>query len=464
MSERTTQVVEHKKQREIEASSRKASSLDKVEGTWFLQQPFAGVGMSNIRLSLGEIFNFSVSVAVLDPAPGDLILDLGAGSCWVSDWLNRLLVNTVSLDIAADMLLTGQRRLSTGAKLTVGDFESLPFPDSVFDGAICISALHHVPDIPRALREIRRVLKKDASAVFSEPGTGHASHAQSQTEMEELGVLERDIIVTELLDECLEAGFESVSVHPYLFPPPTYDYELWSSVQQVTQSSTIFSIRALWQAIVEMTRFGSSNWRLGWERLVSTIPLLGRPYANRGTRSDRLRRVSPAEKQGHATEALLCWQSQLMLRHAVEAHPVVLARRGWRQPDSRRPGTLKGQITVIESSSQVEPGASFTVQAIVENTGDTLWLAEPTPFGGFVTLGAKLLDTDNLLVAHDYGRALLSADVAPGETTTIELSLSAPAEPGQYRIKLDMVDECMAWFEHLGTQPAIVPLKVGLPS
>jgi protein-L-isoaspartate O-methyltransferase len=54
--------------------------------------------MSNIRLSTGEMFNFAVSVMALDPAPGDFVLDLGAGSCWVSEWLNRLLVDTVSLD------------------------------------------------------------------------------------------------------------------------------------------------------------------------------------------------------------------------------------------------------------------------------------------------------------------------------------------------------------------------------
>jgi len=172
MSETTTQVVEHQKQREIEATGRKVSLGDQAEGIWFLQQPFAGTGMSNIRLSLGEIFDFSVSVAVLDPAPGDLVLDLGAGSCWVSDWLNRLLVDTVSLDIAADMLRIGQQRLGTGAKQTTGDFESLPFADNVFDGAICLSALHHVPDIPGQGRAgARNRYKQQASPHRTEGGS-----------------------------------------------------------------------------------------------------------------------------------------------------------------------------------------------------------------------------------------------------------------------------------------------------
>ena len=460
MSETITQVVEHQKQREIEATGRKVTLGDQTEGIWFHQQPFAGTGMSNIRLSLGEIFNFSVSVAVLDPAPGDLVLDLGAGSCWVSDWLNRLLVDTVSLDIAVDMLRIGQQRLGTGAKQTTGDFESLPFADNVFDGAICLSALHHVPDIPVALREISRVLKEDARAVFSEPGLGHASQAQSKTEMEELGVLERDILVTELLDECRAAGFEHVSAHPYLFPPLTYDHRKWGAIQQVTRSSTTFSFKTLWHAIVERTRLWFANRKRTWARVASAIPLLGHRYARRGTRPDRQMRSSPDEEHGHTPDVLLGWQSLLTLRDAVEAHPVVLARKGQREPDSRRPGILKGQITDVKPSWQVEPGASFTVQAKVKNVGDTIWLAEPTPYGGFVTLGAKLLDTDNLLLEQDYGRALLGADVVPGEETTVEIRLDAPAEPGEYRIKLDLVDECMAWFEHVGSQATLVRLTV----
>jgi hypothetical protein len=281
--------------------------------------------------------------------------------------------------------------------------------------------------------------------------------------MEELGVLERDIIVTELLDECLEAGFEHVSVFPYLFPPLTYDYELWGSVQRVTRPSTIFSIRTLWQAVVEMTRFRSFNGKLAWERLVSTIPLLGHLYASRRTGSDGLSRGSPPENQGQANEALLSWQSLLTLRNAVEAHPVVLARKGWRQPDSRRPHILKAEITVTEAPTMVTSEGSFLVRVKVKNIGDTLWLAKPTPYGTFVTLGAKLVDTHNRLVVHNYGRGLLGADVAPGETAIIELALNAPAEPDQYRLKLDMVDECMAWFEHLGSESVIVPLDVVLP-
>ena len=230
--ERTGEVLAHDKQKEVEAVARKMTSLDPdARGDWLFTLPFAGTGMSNPRISLGEIYNFAVSIMALDPAPGDWILDLGSGSCWVSEWLSRMLIHTVSVDISPDMLRIGQQRLGPGARLAAGDFEALPFASGSFDGAVCISALHHVPDIPRTLSEIRRVLKDTGRAVFSEPGRGHASSPQSQAEMQELGVLERDVVAAELLDECLRAGFQTAQVHPYLFPLPAHSPEEWRAMQ-----------------------------------------------------------------------------------------------------------------------------------------------------------------------------------------------------------------------------------------
>ena len=438
--DRTSEVLQHNKQREAEAVSRKSTAVEgKSEGEWLLKLPFAGRGMSNIRLCTGEMFNFAVSVMALDPAPGDLVLDLGAGSCWVSEWLNRLLVDTVSLDYAHDMLAIGQQRLGPGAKLTVGDFEKLPFADGTFDGAICLSALHHVPDIPVALREIRRVLKPDGAAVFSEPGAGHSAHPQSQAEMVELGVLERDIVVDELLNECLAAGFENVHVQPYLLPPPTYTREVWHSMQGVAAPSDI--PQGLRQTLAAALSLG----RTAWAQLRAIAAGLWRhPYPGQ-----------PAT----TSDAALSWQSLALFRNAVRAHPLVIARRAVRIPDSRRPGVLDAKIAVSEAPGQVTCGAALTIQARIKNTGDTLWLHKPTDLGGHVALGAKLVDGEGLVVIYDYGRAYLPADVRPGEEVSVGITVVAPTGPGHYQVKLDMVDELVVWFEHRGSQPVLVPFE-----
>lgn len=437
---RTSEVVQHNKQREAEAVSRKATAVEgKSEGDWLLKLPFAGRGMSNIRLCTGEMFNFAVSVMALDPAPGDRVLDLGAGSCWVSEWLNRLLVDTVSLDYAHDMLAIGQQRLGPDAKLSVGDFEKLPFADNTFDGAICLSALHHVPDIPTALREIRRVLKADGAVVFSEPGAGHSAHPQSRAEMTELGVLERDIVVDELLDGCLAAGFTSVQVQPYLLPPPTYARATWRSMEEATAPADVP------QDIRHTLRAALGLGRSAWSRLMAKVP--------------GLRRSSGAEQPAIASDAALGWQSLVIFRNAVQGHPLVIARKGQRIPDSRRPSVLAAQIVVCDAPAQVTCGAALTIQVRIRNTGDTLWLHASSELGGYVALGAKLVDDAGLALIYDYGRAVLPGDVTPGAEVAVSITLSAPTTPGHYQVKLDMVDELVVWFEHRGSPPVLVPFE-----
>jgi len=438
---RTSEVLQHNKQREAEAVSRKATAVEgKSEGDWLLKLPFAGRGMSNIRLCTGEMFNFAVSVMALDPAPGDLVLDLGAGSCWVSEWLNRLLVDTVSLDYAHDMLAIGQQRLGPDAKLSVGDFEKLPFADGTFDGAICLSALHHVPDIPAALREIRRVLKSDGAVVFSQPGAGHSAHPQSRAELAGLGVLARDIVVDELLDGCLAAGFTSVQVQPYLLPPPTYAREMWRSMEEATAPVGVpqGGIRQTLGAVLGLGR-------AAWARLVASLP--------------GLRRSSGTGQPVISSDTALGWHSLVIFRNAVQGHPLVIARKAQRIPDSRRPGVLDAKIIVHDAPDQAPCGAALTIQVGIRNTGDTLWLHKSSELGGYVALGAKLVDDAGLALIYDYGRAALPVDVAPGEEVAVGITLATPTVPGRYHVKLDMVDELVVWFEHRGSQPVLVPFE-----
>nr|MBQ6242284.1 methyltransferase domain-containing protein [Lachnospiraceae bacterium] len=53
------------------------------------------------------------------------------------------------------------------------DIKDIPFPDKEFDVVIANMMLYHVPDLPRALREVRRVLKDNGTfycATYGENG------------------------------------------------------------------------------------------------------------------------------------------------------------------------------------------------------------------------------------------------------------------------------------------------------
>src|SRR5512134_3421210 len=105
-------------------------------GAWEQLKPFSPPGTSTLGDSAALIQDFAAALRHLPPSPSDLILDLGAGACWCSDWLQRLNLRTVAVDISVDMLSLGRTRL-TGSRpwVVAGDLEQLPFSAGTFDKA-----------------------------------------------------------------------------------------------------------------------------------------------------------------------------------------------------------------------------------------------------------------------------------------------------------------------------------------
>lgn len=58
-------------------------------------------------------------------------------------------------------------------EFSVADAQELPFDDGSFDGVIANHMLYHVPDRPRALAEIRRVLRPGGLFFAATNGAGH---------------------------------------------------------------------------------------------------------------------------------------------------------------------------------------------------------------------------------------------------------------------------------------------------
>ena len=102
---------------------------------------------------------------------GEAVLDIACGTGVVARLAaKRMRYGRVTgLDLNAAMLAVARGVLNEGAPITwiEGSALDLPFPPDNFDVVLCQLGLQFFPDQERALREMRRVLKKSGRAALS---------------------------------------------------------------------------------------------------------------------------------------------------------------------------------------------------------------------------------------------------------------------------------------------------------
>jgi SAM-dependent methyltransferase len=389
---------------------------------WERTKPFSPPGTDTLAESAHLLHDFAAALLMLQPSPDDLILDLGAGGCWCSHLLGRLNRSAIAVDISLDMLRAGRSREGPVVPAVAGDMESLPFKSGVFQKAICLSAVHHVPEIGKAVREIARVLADDGVALFSEPGRGHVDAPVAAAAVRDYGVLEQDILVGPFMRECRLAGFEDVSVKPLSHVVPGFDltFDQWDAWTKLATSAR--------------PRRALSKIAFGFAELFG----LG--------------------KRGPLFEETLAVWMVRTLRQVVEHHPVVVARK--------QRAVAFSESTRWRASLQADGpeaalrGSTVPVRINATNIGSGTWRPTTRSGLGYVMLGVQLLDADGRMVARDYHRVALPGTAGPGDSVTFAFDCPVPSQPGAFRLKLDLVAEGVTWFETVGSTPLFRTMQV----
>jgi ubiquinone/menaquinone biosynthesis C-methylase UbiE len=113
----------------------------------------------------------SVVLRLLGAPPGSVV-DCGMGPGRLLAELDQRGWSVAGIDVSGEMVSLACARLPEAAdRLLQGRMESLPFSSGSFDAAVCTGVLEYVEDVPRALSEVDRVLRRGGVFVVSMPNT-----------------------------------------------------------------------------------------------------------------------------------------------------------------------------------------------------------------------------------------------------------------------------------------------------
>jgi SAM-dependent methyltransferase len=360
---------------------------------WFARMPdtahLTNKPFSNLR-ECAEIFQqLGRLFAGLHLTPGMTVLDFGCGSCWLTEFLNKMGMHVVALDVSETALAIGRKILAMDRRLDSGlsirylayDGRRIPLEDETVDRVVCVSSLHHVPNKIEILRELSRVMKPDSIFGLADAGLEHDNVPQSQFEVDTWGVLEDNLDLEELQRIGWQVGFRQLYLT--LSPEPHFCFEFKGYDQVARQKEALFASAQEFSRNVEVFFF-----------------IKGNPLARTSATPDRL-------------------TAQLALSH---------------------------ELLELDGNRLTRP---LLVEAT--NTGNTVWLADLQGQKGQVNLGMHLFTENSELADLDYFRMSLPCDVAPGDTVTLEITSLPARTPGNYWLEIDLVDEGFCWFKQWGS-------------
>lgn len=108
-------------------------------------------------------------ISLLPRSQDITILDCGCGVGVLLRDLIRQYTSVHGLDISLESLQLVDISNDALKSLVVGDAEYLPYKDGVFDAVVLRGALHHLPDVDRALHELFRILRYQGILILHEP-------------------------------------------------------------------------------------------------------------------------------------------------------------------------------------------------------------------------------------------------------------------------------------------------------
>ena len=131
--------------------------FEQVSSQWdALRQGFYGEEVREAVLAAARIL------------PEHTVLDVGAGTGFLTEAAARKARRVIALDFSESMLGEGRSKLGRNVEFRIGNVEHIPLPDGSVDSVIGNMILHHCPNPDLAVKEMVRVLAPGGRLVLSD--------------------------------------------------------------------------------------------------------------------------------------------------------------------------------------------------------------------------------------------------------------------------------------------------------
>lgn len=426
--------------------------------------------------SVERILRFMIAVYHLDLRRDDLVLDLGAGFAWTTEWLQRLGYRPIAVDINRDYLEISLKRLGEDAPpLLVADVENLPFRPEKFNAALFFDSFHHIAERKKTLEEVAALLKPGGRLILAEPGIGHELHPHSQEVTRTYGLLEKGTSAEEIAELIKKTDFLeknsfgkklNLALNYFFYPlawlaEKLLQFGLRFLLEQERERRGISSLGTLdlllylsrgdIDFLVRETNFLSSKKTqigyyslkdyFGWKR---TVFLLMRKF-------------------------LLFWRENFLKKTRLirkfpysygEVEMILLKKKGERHYDSRSPDFLNANLSSELKVLKLKPGEPGKLCLSIRNTGNTKWLSATRDGVGEVKIGGRLLSKEGKTIKESFFIKPLPQDIYPGQELKIEIDLPAVQQSGEYILECDLLAWGIMWFKDCYPDAYFLPIEV----
>ncbi len=157
--------------------------IDRSTDPSYLAYQYGDSEKLRIRLEAHERYSerptdwYPLFVEWLRAGPGTRLVDVGCGPGAIQPALCRAGARVVGVDRSLGMVREAHQqavRDRLPVQVLHADAQQLPFADARFDGALASHMLYHVPDIRRALEEMRRVVKPGGRVLITTNAADHS--------------------------------------------------------------------------------------------------------------------------------------------------------------------------------------------------------------------------------------------------------------------------------------------------